>query len=68
MFPQVFACGCENINVFTYYGVVWHTGKVVACSAVSPRFKPQQDQGFFLGSILFCVRMAHYSSGKGRLV
>ena len=26
-------------------GVVWHTGKVLACSAVGPRFKPQQGQG-----------------------
>ena len=26
-------------------GVVWHTGKVLACDAVGPRFKPRQGQG-----------------------
>ena len=26
-------------------GVVWHTGKVLACGAVGPRFNYQQDQG-----------------------
>ena len=26
-------------------GVVWHTGKVLACGAVGPRFKPRQGQG-----------------------
>ena len=31
-------------NVLTF-GVVWHTGKVLACGAVGPQFKPQQDQG-----------------------
>ena len=30
-----------------YYGVVLHTGKVLTCSAVGPRFKPQQGQGIF---------------------
>ena len=45
-------------------GVVWHTGKVLACGAVGPRFKPRQGQGDFVGPILFWIRMAHYSSGE----
>ena len=44
--------------------VVWHTGKVLACGAVGPRFKYRQTQGIFVGPILFCIRMAHYSGGK----
>ena len=43
---------------------MWHTGKVLACGAVGPRFKPRQGQGFLLGIILFGIRMAHYSSGE----
>ena len=30
---------------FHIYGVVWHTGKVLASGAVGPRFKPRQGQG-----------------------
>ena len=26
-------------------GVVWHTGKVLACGTVGPRFNSQQSQG-----------------------
>ena len=29
------------------FEVVWHTGKVLACGAVGPRFKPRQGQGGF---------------------
>ena len=42
---------------------MWHTGKVLACGAVGPRFKPHQGQGF-LGPIWFYIRVAHYSCGK----
>ena len=47
-------------------GVVWHTGKVLACGAVGPWFNSLQGQGTgdFVGPILFCIRMAHYSSGE----
>ena len=45
-------------------GVVWHTGKVLACGAVGPWFQFQAGPGDFVGPILFCIRMAHYSSGK----
>ena len=31
--------------ISTSMGVVWHTGKVLACGAVGPRFKPRQGQG-----------------------
>ena len=37
---------------------MWHTGKDLACGAVGPRFK------HFVGPILFCIRMVHYSSGE----
>ena len=35
------------------YGVVWHTGNVLASGAVGPRFKPRQGQGQILLG-LFC--------------
>ena len=44
--------------------LVWHTGRVLACDAAGPRFKTRQGQGFFVRPILFCIRIAHYSSGK----
>ena len=38
---------------YHYSGVVWHTGKVLTCGAVGPRFKPRQGRGDFVGPILF---------------
>ena len=38
-------CVCVCVCFFFFCGVVWHTGKVLACGAVGPRFKPRQDQG-----------------------
>ena len=43
---------------------MWHTGKVLACGAVGPRFKPRQGQGILEGPILFWIRMAHYSLAR----
>ena len=53
-----------KLLIYRLVEVVWHTGKVLACSAVGPRFKPRQDPGDFVGPIPFCIRMAHYSSGE----
>ena len=47
-------------------GVVWHTGKVLACGAVSPRFKPQQGQGILQG--LFCSVSGWHTTPVVRLV
>ena len=39
---------CDSMKQIRKNGVVWHTGKVLACSAVGPRFKPRQRQGQIL--------------------
>ena len=50
---------------FQHCGVVWHTGKSsrLRCSR-SPVQTPAGPGVDFVGPILFCIRMAHYSSGE----
>ena len=32
-------------SVMQFFQVVWHTGKVLACDTVDPRFNTRQGQG-----------------------
>ena len=46
--------------------VVWHTGKVLACSAVGPWFNSRQGQGILLG--LFCSVSGWHTTPVARWV
>ena len=42
---------------------MWHTGKGLACGAIGPCLISGRARDF-VEPILFCIRMAHYSSGE----
>ena len=50
--------------IYANWGWVWHTGKSSRLRYSRSPFQTPAGPGDFVGPILFCIRMAHYSSGK----
>ena len=61
--------GTDHINLeYGPCGVVWHTGKVLSCGAVGPRFKPRQGQGGFCRAYSVLNQDGTLLQWRGRLV
>ena len=58
--------GERELNDLVHKRVVWHTGKVLVCGAVGPRFNSRQGQGNLLG--LFCSESGWHTTLVARRV
>ena len=57
-------CAADNHNYMQ--GVMWHTGKFLACGAVGPRFNSRQGQVILQG--LFCSESGWHTTPVARRV